>query len=84
MTYLVENQLLVVSVPGSEALQECLEVGEAALCLLGEVLSQRVQHLLLSLGKLHQLGRHDCLYSRALWTSSQIKRAKWYGTYVTF
>ena len=66
MTYLVENQLLVVSVPGSEALQECLEVGEAALCLLGEVLSQRVQHLLLSLGKLHQLGRHDCLYSRAL------------------
>ena len=59
--YLVQNQLLVINVSGSEALQDCLEVGEAALRILGEVLSQRVEHLLLSLGKPHQLGCHDCL-----------------------
>ena len=59
--YLVQNQLLVINVSGGEALQDCLEVGEAALRILGEVLSQRVEHLLLSLGKPHQLGCHDCL-----------------------
>ena len=60
-TYLVQNQLLVVNVPGSKTLQDCLEVGEAALRILGEVLSERVQHLLLSLGKPHQFCCHDCL-----------------------
>ena len=60
-THLVQNQLLVVNVPGSETLQDCLEAGEAALRILGEVLSQRVEHLLLPLGKPHQLCCHDCL-----------------------